>query len=169
MVARSCLSPWKPSTRRNDRLLTDCRILDTSHFAQIRAMSWRAAHRIAVRRVHGKIEIGALRGERIVARRIEFLAGLPPAMLANDDARIELVIEAGLGSHAARRCLNGDPAAGRDAARRCRVGMQFDLRVLCALSQAWQGAMLRLAEECGLRASEHQREPRDKIGTCDGA
>src|SRR5213594_1211779 len=111
MAARSCPSPWKPSTRRNDHLLADWRIVDTSHFAQIRAMSWRAAHRIAVRRVHGKVEIGALRGERIVARRIEFWAGLPPAMLANDDARIDPFIEAGLRPHAACRRLNGNPAA----------------------------------------------------------
>src|SRR5689334_9426856 len=128
----------------------------------------RAADRIADRRIDRVIEIRTLRTERIIGRQIEPGAGLPPAMLADDHPRIELVVETRPRPHAAGRCLDRNPAARRDAARRRGFWMQLDLGILRALAQARQATMLALAEHRWLRASENQRIARHEIGPTHG-
>src|SRR5687768_4749241 len=70
--------------------------------------------------------------------------------------------------HAARRSFYSDPASSADAARCGAIGMQLNLRVLRTLAQAQKGAMLALAEQARLRASEHERKPCQEVGARRG-
>src|SRR5207253_2008964 len=97
-------------------------------------------------------------------RRAELRAGLPPAVLADDDARVEIVVEARAGAHAAIGRLDRHPLADGDATRRGRARVQFDLWVERALAQARQRALLRLTEQGRLRAGQDEREARREIG-----
>src|SRR5439155_25154077 len=94
--------------------------------AEIGAVRGGAADRIDRRCPDQQVEIGAVRAERVVAGRAELGAGLPPAMLADHDARVEVVVEPGAGAHAALRGLDRHPLAGGNAARLRRCGMQLD-------------------------------------------
>src|SRR5271157_6122540 len=73
---------------------------------QIGADRRRAADWVERSPADDQIEVGAVRPKRIVPRGADFGAGLPPAMLANHHARIEVFVEPGAGSHAAVRRLN---------------------------------------------------------------
>ena len=59
-------------------------------FAKVGSMGWRAADGIADARVDRQVEVRAVRTERIAIADSQFIATLPPAMLAHYDARIEL-------------------------------------------------------------------------------
>ena len=121
-------------------------------------MGWRAADGIADTGVDGQVEVRAIRTERIAIANAQFIATLPPAMLAHDDARIELVTEARPSPHAADRGAYVNPISVPDAACRGRRGIELDLRIQCALAQARQGAMLGLTEQTGFRAGQDQGE-----------
>ena len=57
-------------------------------------------------------------------RLTKLVASLPPAVLANNDAWIELIVEAGPSAH---RGLEHDPTAGNNIAcsRRLRMHLHF--------------------------------------------
>ena len=63
------------------------------------------------------------KAERIAIANTQFLATLPPAMLAHDDARIELGTEARPRPHSAGRGAHFDPISIFDAACRGRRGI----------------------------------------------
>src|SRR6478672_6120777 len=90
-------------------------------------------------------------------RLTKLFAGLPPAVLTDDDARIELVVETGSGTHGADRGLERYPATGADIAGGCRLGVHFQFRMQGSRAQAWNRAMLRLAENRWLGAGQRQR------------
>src|SRR5690349_10907484 len=113
-----------------------------------------AAHRIERIRADDEVEVGALRSKRIVAWRFKSLAGLPPAMLADDDTRIETIVQPHAGAHAPLRRLDRYPVAVRKATLARRGRMQGNLRVEGMLAQARQCAVLRLAKHRGLCTSQ---------------
>jgi hypothetical protein len=55
-----------------------------------------AADRVAHRAADQQIDIGASRSERVVTRQADLGTGLPVPVLADDDARIEAVVEPGV-------------------------------------------------------------------------
>src|SRR5262249_25210888 len=132
--------------------------------AQIRAVRGGAADRITHRRTNKQVKVSAPRPERIIPRRAKFIARLPPAMLADRDAGIEVIVEPGAGSHTAVWRLDGHPVAIRDAADLRRCGMQLDLRIGSAFAKARELAMLSLAEQRRLGARQDQRKTRRQIG-----
>src|SRR5438105_998641 len=85
--------------------------------AQIGAVRCRAAARIERRAADDQVEVGAVRSERVIAGCADLLAGLPPAVLADDHIGIEAVVEAGAGAHAPLRRLDRHPVAAGYAAR----------------------------------------------------
>ena len=64
-------------------------------------MRGRAADGIERVAADEQVEIGALLAKRIVGRRTEFSAALPPDMFAHHHARIKVRIEMGAGAHTA--------------------------------------------------------------------
>ena len=134
------------------------------HIAQIGAVRRRSADRIKRRAANEQVEICTLRPERVIARCADRGASLPPAVLADHHARVEVVVEARAGAHAALRRLDRDPVAVGNSARLRRHGMQFDFRMRSTPAQRWQGAVLGLAEKRRLRAGQDQRETRRQIG-----
>ena len=86
-------------------------------------MGWRAADGVADAGVDRQVEVRTVRTERIAIGNAQFLATLPPAMLAHDDARIELVTEARPRPHSAGRGAHVDPISISDAACRGRRGI----------------------------------------------
>ena len=74
--------------------------------------------------------------ERIGIGNSQLVATLPPAMLTDDNAWIELFAEARPGSHAAGRSAHVNPIAILDAACRGRRRIEFDLRMQRTLAQA---------------------------------
>src|ERR1700730_9791149 len=127
-------------------------------------MRWGAADGIANGGVDGQVEIRAVRTERIGIAGSQFIASLPPAMLADDNAWVELWAETRPGSHSAGRGAHVNPISILDAARRSSRRMQFDLRMQCALAQAQQCTMLALAKQAGLGARQDQRIGSGKVG-----
>ena len=79
-------------------------------------MGWSAADRIANAGVDRQVKVRAVRIERIAIANSQFIATLPPAMLAYDDARIELVTEARPRPHSAGGGAHIDPISISDAA-----------------------------------------------------
>jgi len=132
-------------------------------------MGWRAADGIANADVDHQVEVRTVRIERIAIANSEFIATFPPAMLAYDDARIELFTEARPGPHSAGRGAYVDPIPVPDPAGRGCCGIHLDLRIQCALAQAWQGPVLALTKKAGLRARQDQREGCSQVGACDRA
>ena len=104
-------------------------------------MGWRAADGIADARVDGQVEVCAVLTERIAIANSQFIATLPPAMLAHGDTRIELFTEARAGAHSAGGSAHINPISIPDAACRGRRGIQLDLRIQCALAQTRQRTM----------------------------
>src|SRR5262249_3934086 len=112
---------------------TSC--LHPPDFPNIGAMRRRAADGVANVRVDRQIEVGAVRTEGIAMLGAQFIASLPPAMLADDDARVEPVAEARPRPHSAGRGAHVDPISICDAARGGRRGIELDLRIQRALAQ----------------------------------
>ncbi len=79
-------------------------------------MRGRAAYWIADRRVYHCIEVGPFGAEWVVARRSDFVAALPPTMLTNDDAGVEVIAQARTSTHAAKGGFHRHPVFCRDAA-----------------------------------------------------
>src|SRR5258708_22907958 len=100
-------------------------------------MGWSAADGISNAGVDHQVEVRALRIERIAIAGSQLIATLPPAMLAHDDARIELFAEARPGPHSTGRGAYVNPIPVPDPACRGRCGIHLDLRIQCALAQAW--------------------------------
>jgi hypothetical protein len=96
----------------------------------------RAAYWIAYRGINREIEIRSFWTVKVVGWQAELGACLPPAVLANHHAGVELVIETRSGAHGAGWRLDGDPATRMDAAFCRGLRMQLDLGVLRAFAQA---------------------------------
>jgi hypothetical protein len=103
--------------------------LNWRNLAHKRPMRGRSAHRVNGVAVDEKVEVGPVGAVRVVARRADFLARLPPAVLATDHVFMEGVIQARASADAAGRSRYPHPVAGTDAAGGGEVGMQLDLRV----------------------------------------
>ena len=110
-----------------------------------------------------QIEIGAVRRERVVPRRADFRAGLPPAVLANDYTRIEVLVQPRTGTYTALRRCNRYPVAVRDATCLRRRGVQFHFRMRGAVAQTGQCAMLSRTEKRWFRPGQDQREALHQI------
>ena len=59
----------------------------------------------------------------------EFGASLPPAVLADNDARVEMLVEPRSGAHLALGGLDRYPVAGSNAACLGSCGVEFDFRM----------------------------------------
>src|SRR5262249_58682610 len=118
-----------------------------SNLARIGPMRGRAADGIERVTADEQVEIGTLLAKRIVGRRTECRAALPPAMFAHHHARIEVRVEMRAGAHAARRGFDGDPVALGDLACPRRLRVQCYGGIWNALAQAGQGAVLTLAKQ----------------------
>lgn len=97
-------------------------------------MRRRAADRVECGGVDEQVEIGTHRPERVIAGCADLGTGLPPAVRAGRDLGIELIIEPGVGTHAARRGLDRHPVAIGNTARLRRCGMQLHLGMHGALA-----------------------------------
>src|SRR6202790_818622 len=117
-------------------------------------MGWRAADRIANGDVDGQVEVRAVRIERIGIASSQFIATLPPAMLADDNARIERFAETRPGSHSAGRGTHVNPVAVLDSACCGSRRVQFDLPMQCALAQARRCRGLGLTKTTGFGACQ---------------
>src|SRR6516162_11392288 len=116
-----------------------------------------AADRIANGGVNRQIEVRAIRAERIGGANSQFIATLPPAVLTDNNAWIDLFVEARPGAHSAGWGAHVNPIAILDSARRRGRRIQFDLRVHCVLAQTRQRTMLGLTKQTWLGAGQDQR------------
>src|SRR5258708_8308675 len=132
-------------------------------------MRWSAADRIANGGVNRQIEVCAIRIERIGIANSQFVASLPPAMLADNDTWIKFFAEKRPGSHPPGRGAHVNPVSVLDSSHRSGRGMQFDLGVQSAFAQTWQCAMLALTKQAGLGAGQYQREGGSQIRARNGA
>ena len=82
------------------------------HLADSPSMGRGAANRVPLGGVDRGVEVRAFGAKRIVTCCAQNLARLPPAMFANDNARIQLVVQSSAGPHGADGRIQGDPAAG---------------------------------------------------------
>ena len=121
-------------------------------FTKIRSMGWGAADGISNDGVNRQIKVRAVRIEGIGDAHSQLTATLPPAMLANDNAWIKGFAEPRTGPHPAGRGADVNPIAILDSAGCGSHGIEFDLRVRCALAQTRQCTMLGLTKETGLGA-----------------
>ena len=126
-------------------------------------MGWGAADGIANGGVNRQVEVSAVRIERIGIANSQFIATLPPAMLADDNAWIEFFAETRPGSHSAGRGTHVNPVSVLDSACCSGRWIQFDLRVQCALAQTRQCTMLGLTKQTGFGAGQDQREGRSQV------
>ena len=131
-------------------------------------MGWCAANGIAHRGVNCQVEIGAGHVERIRTCNSQFITALPPAVLADDDTRIELVAKTRAGAHSAGRGPQVNPISILDTACCGSRRIQFDLGVQCAPAQARQGPVLSLTKQTGFGASQDQREGCRQSGRATG-
>src|SRR2546428_7873650 len=97
-------------------------------------MRGRAADRVKRSGADEQVEIGAHWPERVVARRADLGTGLPPAVCADRDPGIELVVQPGAGTYAALWRLDRHPVAIGNAARLRRRGMQLHFGMRGALA-----------------------------------
>jgi hypothetical protein len=116
------------------------------------------------------LKLAPVGAERAVSRNAQFVAALPPTMLPDDDpgGESQLIIQRDAGARRARRCLDRDPVPSHQAESRSRKGVDLDLGMRVAFAQTWRGAMLGLAEECRLGASQYQRERAATAGAATG-
>jgi hypothetical protein len=120
-----------------DRATTRSLARGGADLAEIGAVRCGSADRIEGGAADDQVEIGAARFERVVARRPDFRAGLSPAMLADGDAGVEVVVEPGAGTHTALgvsidtqsplamprdRAAAGCSSTSGCGARSCRLG-----------------------------------------------
>ena len=131
-------------------------------------MGWSAADGIANGGVDRQVEVSAGRIERIRIANSQFIATLPPAMLADDNAWIELFAETRPGSHSAGRGAHVNPVAVLDSACCGSHRVQFDLRMQCALAQAWQCAVLGLTKQTGFGARQDKGKDAARSGRATG-
>src|SRR5262245_32895412 len=94
--------------------------------------------------VDEKVEVGPVWAVRVVARRADLLAQVPPAVLAADYVLVEGVIQPCASADTARRGRNPHPVAGGDAAGGGEVRMDLNLRVRRATAEACDVAVLCL-------------------------
>ena len=116
-----------------------------------------AADRIANGGVNRQVEVCAVRIKRIGVANSQFIASLPPAMFANDNAWIELIAETRAGAHSTGRSTHVNPIAVPDSACRGSRGIEFNLRLGRVLAQTRQRTMLSLTEQTWLGAGQDQR------------
>src|ERR1700675_696657 len=128
-------------------------------------MGLSAADRIANGGVNRQVEVRAVRIERIGVANSQFIASLPPAMLADDNAWIEFFAETRPGSHSAGRGAHVNPVAVLDSACCGSRWIQFDLRMQCALAQTRQITLLALTKETGFGARQNQWEGSSQVRT----
>ncbi|HWN79512.1 MAG TPA: hypothetical protein VNN81_16870 [Bradyrhizobium sp.] len=121
-------------------------------------MGLSAADWIANGGVNRQVEIRAVGIERIGTANSQFIASLPPAMFAHDNAWIEFFAETRPDSHSAGRGAHLNPIAVLDSACCGSRRIKLDLRVQCALAQTRQCTMLGLTKKTGLGAGQDQRE-----------
>ena len=119
--------------------------------------------------VDEKVEVGPVGAVRVVARCADLLARFPPAVLATDHVLVEGVIQPCASADAAGRGRNPHPVAGADAAGGGEVRMELNLRVGRATAEAWDVAVLRLAEMrvriSGKRAARSRHERGETPGS----
>ena len=132
-------------------------------------MGWSAADGIANGGVDRQIEVSAGRIERIRIANSQFIATLPPAMLADDNAWIELFAETRPGLHSAGRGTHVDPISILDSAYCGGRWIQFDLWMQCALAQARQSTVLGLTKQTRFGARQDQRKGRGEVRAGDRA
>ena len=87
--------------------------------------------------VDEKVEVGPVGAIRVVARRADLLAQVPPAVLATDHVLVEGVIQPCASAYAAGRGRYPYPVARADAAGSGEVRMELNLRVGRATAEAW--------------------------------
>ena len=107
---------------------------DQANFAKIRAMGLSAAYWIANGGVNRQVEVRAIRIEGIRGANLQFIASLPPAMLADNNAWIDLFVKTRAGAHSAGWGAYINPIAILDSPGCRSHGVQFDLRVHRALA-----------------------------------
>ena len=90
-------------------------LVDPPDLAQMSSMRRRAADRVARVPADDQVEAGAVGSERVVARRADLGASLPPAVLAADNARVEARVELAR-ARARRSASRSPPIAGADSA-----------------------------------------------------
>src|SRR5712692_11922295 len=105
-----------------------CRSTDAPDLTEIGSVGRCAADWVASLTADDQVQIGPIGSERVVARRAELLASLPPSVLTAHDAGIEACIEAGTGAHTSLRRLDRHPVAGGNAAHLGRLRVQLHLR-----------------------------------------
>ena len=101
--------------------------------------------------------------------QIELRAGLPPAVLAADDLRIQAGVQLGPGAHAAELGFHLYPVAGGDATHPGGLGVELYLGVGRPAAQTGHLAVLRLGEPQGLSGRQDQRKALRQIGSGSGA
>src|SRR6516162_363860 len=119
-----------------DRATTRSLARGRADLAEIGAVRCGSADRVECGAADDQVEIGAVRLEWVVARRADLRACLPPAMLADDDAGVEVAVEPGAGTHTAFRGLDRHPVAIGDAARPRRLRMKLHFGMRGAFAQA---------------------------------
>src|SRR5262249_8728106 len=112
-----------------------------------------------------KVEVGSIWAVRVVARRADLLAQVPPAVLAADHVLVAAVVQPCASADTARRGRYPHPVAGDDAAGGGEVRMEFNLRVRRATAEACDVAVLRFAEMRVLGRGENKREARREVAT----
>src|SRR5512132_3388985 len=127
-------------------------------------MRRRAANGIANGGIDRQVEVGAVLIEWVGIADSQFLAALPPAMFAYDNAWIEFFAETRPGSNPAGRGAHGNPISIVDTACRGSFGMQLNLRVESALAQTRQCSMLGLAKQAWFGAGQDQRKGSSQVG-----
>src|SRR5690349_2603251 len=99
------------------------------NLAHIGAVGGCPACRIDIRIPNQQVVIRAVRTERVIARRPDFRACLPPSMLAAHYVQIERVIEASTGPHGTVWTFHHDPITRIDIARSRSGRMHLHLGV----------------------------------------
>ena len=120
-------------------------------------MGLSAAYWIANGGVNRQVEVRAIRIEGIRGANLQFIASLPPAMLADNNAWIDFFVETRSGTHSAGWGAHLNPIAILDSTRCGSRRIQFDLRVHGMLAQTGQCTMLALTKQTWLGAGQDQR------------
>jgi len=139
------------------------RCSEARDLAQVGSVRGRTAYWIANRGVDHRIKVRPFRAEWVVAGCGDFIAALPPPVLANYDAGIEVIIQADACTHAAEGGFYRHPVSFRDAAFRGDGGVHFHFGMRCAFAQTWQSAVLALTKKRRLGTGKHEREAVDQL------
>src|SRR5439155_25271435 len=101
--------------------------------------------------------------EWVVTRRANLWGGLPPAVLAADDIRLECVVQPRPRPHAALGRFNARPVARPDTTLGRRRRMQLHLRLHSLPAQAGQVTVLAFAKQAIFGAGQDQRVAFDQL------